>query len=57
MIERHGAAVGDHAVDELHLVRLDHDRVIALAHGGPVGFGQGGELLVEDIIFVDANHP
>ena len=55
VVERHVAAVGDDAVDELHLARLERQRAVALVERLHVGVRQLGDHLVEDVVLVDCD--
>ena len=53
VVERHVAAVGDDAIDELDLARLERERAVALVQRFHVGVRQLGDHLVEDVVLVD----
>ena len=52
VVERHIAAVGDDAIDELELARFERQCAIALVERLNVGIRQFGDHLVEDVVFV-----
>jgi hypothetical protein len=60
VVERDAAAVGHHAIDELHLLRLEGERTIAFIECVHVGVGQPRDHAIEDVVLVhgdDAEPP
>ncbi|KRD64991.1 hypothetical protein ASE71_28685 [Ensifer sp. Root954] len=55
VVQRHVAAVGDDAVDELHLARLRRHRLVAFFEELLDRFTMGLDLLVEDVVLGDGN--
>ena len=53
VIETDVAAVGDDAIDELELARLERDRAVALVQRLHMLVRQLGDHLVEDVVLVD----
>ncbi|MCY1509815.1 hypothetical protein D9M68_441710 [compost metagenome] len=56
VVQRHGAAVRDQAVDELELLRLGGDRAVALVQLLALRLRQLADLQVEDVIAVRGDH-
>ena len=56
VVQRDHPAVRHHAVDELHLLRLERDAAVTVVERGALLGGQLRDHLVEDVVLVDRDH-
>ncbi len=56
VVQRHVATVGDDAVDEAQLARLEHQRAVALVELLQHRFGVTRDQLIEQVVFMQRDH-